>query len=158
MAKRPAQLPNTIQTHAIQTDPMPLDQMPLDQIQVDRLKRVGPRMLERLQRLRIETVQDLLFHLPSRYQDRTRPRRLGELRVGDEALVDGVIADAQIAFGRRRSLKVWITDDAGNGLMLRFFHFSPAQAEAMRPGRPLRCYGEVRQGPQSLEMVHPEVQ
>ena len=130
----------------------------MDQISVDRLKRVGPRMLERLQRLHIETVQDLLFHLPSRYQDRTRLRPLGELRAGDEALVDGVIADAQIAFGRRRSLKVWISDDAGGGLMLRFFHFSPAQSESMRPGRSLRCFGEVRQGPQSLEMVHPEVQ
>jgi ATP-dependent DNA helicase RecG len=53
---------------------------------------------------------DLLFHLPSRYQDRTRLRPLGELRVGDEALVEGVITDAQIAHGRRRSLKVWITD------------------------------------------------
>ncbi len=123
------------------TDQAQLDQLPLDQISVDRLKRVGPRMLERLQRLHIETVQDLLFHLPSRYQDRTRLRPLGELRAGDEALVDGMIADAQIVFGRRRSLKVWISDDAGGGLMLRFFHFSPAQSEAMRPGRPLRCFG-----------------
>ena len=130
----------------------------MDQIPVDRLKRVGPRMQERLQRLRIETVQDLLFHLPSRYQDRTRLRPLRELRAGDEALVEGVISDAQIAFGRRRSLKVWIRDASGGGLMLRFFHFSPAQSEAMRPGRGLRCFGEVREGPQSLEMVHPEVQ
>jgi len=115
-------------------------------------------MLERLQRLGIDTVQDLLFHLPSRYQDRTRLRQLHQLRAGDEALVEGVVHDSNIAVGRRRSLKVSIRDAAGGGLMLRFFHFSPAQSEAMRPGRALRCFGEVREGPQSLEMVHPEVQ
>lgn len=130
----------------------------MEQIPVDRLKRVGPRMQERLQRLGIERVQDLLFHLPIRYQDRTRLVPLGELRAGDEALVEGLIVDAKIAFGRRRSLKVWIRDDKGCGLLLRFFHFSAAQSEAMRPGRALRCFGEARQGPQSLEMVHPEVQ
>jgi ATP-dependent DNA helicase RecG len=130
----------------------------LDQIPVDCLNRVGPRMLERLRRLRIGTVQDLLFHLPMRYQDRTRLRPLAELREGDEALVEAVIADAQISFGRRRSLKVWLCDDAGGGLMLRFFHFGRAQSEQMRPGERVRCFGEVRQGPQSLEMVHPEVQ
>ena len=155
--ENPKQL-NRTQLEPAQSVPSQLGPGQLDQISVEQLKRVGPRMLERLRRLRIETVQDLLFHLPSRYQDRTRLRPLGELRAGDEALVDGVITDAQIAFGRRRSLKVWITDEAGGGLMLRFFHFSPAQSEAMRPGRALRCFGEVRQGPQSLEMVHPEVQ
>jgi ATP-dependent DNA helicase RecG len=137
---------------------MPDESRPtLDQIPVDRLKGVGPRLLERLRRLQIESVQDLLFHLPLRYQDRTRLRPLGELRAGEEALVEGAIEDAQIAFGRRRSLKVWLHDPSG-GLMLRFFHFGRAQSEAMRPGRRLRCFGEVRQGPQSLEMVHPEVQ
>ncbi|MCG6942153.1 MAG: ATP-dependent DNA helicase RecG [Thiohalocapsa sp.] len=130
----------------------------MDQIPVTGLKRVGPRLAERLHKLGIETVADLLFHLPARYQDRSRLRPLGALRDGDEALVEGIVADAQIGYGRRRSLKVWLRDEAGGGLMLRFFHFSRAQMEAMRPGRRLRCFGEVRQGPQTLEMVHPEVQ
>jgi ATP-dependent DNA helicase RecG len=115
-------------------------------------------MRQRLARLQIHSVQDLLFHLPARYQDRTRLRPLGALHAGDEALVEGVIADAEIAHGRRRSLKVWLADDAGGGLLLRFFHFSRAQIEALRPGRRLRCFGEVRQGPQLLEMIHPEIQ
>ncbi len=134
----------------------------LDQIPVTGLKRVGPKLAERLRKLRIETVADLLFHLPSRYQDRSRLRPLHELRDGDEALVEGVVEASQIAVGRRRSLKVWLRegrDGLGGGLMLRFFHFSRAQIEAMgRRGTRLRCFGEVRQGPQSLEMVHPEVQ
>jgi len=134
------------------------------------LKRVGPKLAERLHKLGIDTVADLLFHLPARYQDRSRLRPLGTLRDGDEALVEGVVSDAQIAHGRRRSLKVWLRDDlagprdvlggrgAGGGLMLRFFHFSRGQMESMRVGQRLRCFGEVRQGPQALEMVHPEVQ
>jgi ATP-dependent DNA helicase RecG len=130
----------------------------LDQIPVTGLKRVGPKLAERLRKLGIDSVADLLFHLPARYQDRSRLRPLGELREGDEALVEGVVTDAQIAQGRRRSLKVWLADDAGDGLMLRFFHFSRAQMEGMRIGTRLRCFGEVRQGPQTLEMIHPEVQ
>ncbi|WP_296900866.1 ATP-dependent DNA helicase RecG [Thiohalocapsa sp.] len=137
----------------------------LDQIPVTDLKRVGPKLAERLHKLGIDTVADLLFHLPARYQDRSRLRALADLRDGDEALVEGVVTDAQIAHGRRRSLKVWLRDGqadpaaaGGGGVLLRFFHFSRAQAEGMRPGAHLRCFGQVRQGPQTLEMVHPEVQ
>ena len=129
----------------------------MDQIPVEQLKGVGPRIAERLQRLGILTLQDLLFHLPLRYQDRTRLRPLADLVVHEEVLVEGEVVDAQIAQGRRRSLKIRIEDGRG-ALLLRFFYFSRAQVEAMRPGQRLRCFGEVRQGPQMLEMVHPELQ
>ncbi|WP_462321597.1 ATP-dependent DNA helicase RecG, partial [Halochromatium sp.] len=129
----------------------------LDQIPVEQLKGVGPRLSERLRRLGILTLQDLLFHLPLRYQDRTRLRPLADLVVNEEVLVEGEIVDAQIAQGRRRSLKIRI-DDGRGALLLRFFNFTRAQVEAMRPGQRIRCFGEVRQGPQMLEMVHPELQ
>lgn len=128
------------------------------EVPIDRLKRVGPRLSERLAGLGVTSVQDLLFHLPSRYQDRTRLTRIADLAPGGEALVEGVVVAAEVAFGRRRSLKVWLADGEARGLMLRFFHFSQAQREGLRPGVSLRCYGEVRQGPQSLEIVHPEYQ
>ncbi|MEA3641697.1 MAG: ATP-dependent DNA helicase RecG [Lamprobacter sp.] len=129
----------------------------MDQIPVEQLKGVGPRISERLQRLGILTLQDLLFHLPLRYQDRTRLQPLADLVVNEEVLVEGEVVDAQIAQGRRRSLKIRIEDGRG-ALLLRFFYFTRAQVEAMRPGQRLRCFGEVRQGPQMLEMVHPELQ
>ena len=129
-----------------------------DQVPIDRLKRVGPRLTERLAGLGLTSVQDLLFHLPSRYQDRTRLTPIAELIPGGEALVEGVVSAAEVALGRRRSLKVWLADGETRGLMLRFFHFSTAQREGLKPGTRLRCYGEVRQGPQSLEIVHPEYQ
>jgi ATP-dependent DNA helicase RecG len=128
----------------------------LDNIPVESLKRVGPRVAERLGKLGIRTVQDLLFHLPNRYQDRTRLVPLTSLRPGDEALVEGEIADVGLAGGRRRSLKVWLSDGRDGGLLLRFFHYSRQQIESLKPGARLRCYGEARQGPTSLEMVHPE--
>ncbi|WP_295388990.1 ATP-dependent DNA helicase RecG [uncultured Thiodictyon sp.] len=136
---------------------------PLDRVPVADLQRVGPRLLARLARLAIHSVQDLLFHLPIRYQDRTAVVPLRELRPGVTVQVQGQVSEAQIGYGRRRSLKVWLTDGAGaadqgseSGVLLRFFHFSPQQLAALRPGVRLACYGEVRQGPNSLELVHPE--
>jgi ATP-dependent DNA helicase RecG len=129
-----------------------------DRIPVEQLKGVGPRLAERLTNLGVTSVQDLLFHLPSRYQNRTRLTPLAELTPGGEALVEGTIDAADLGFGRRRSLKVWLGNGETGGLMLRFFHFSPAQRDALKPGVRLRCYGEVRQGPHSLEIIHPEYQ
>lgn len=129
---------------------------PLAAMGVERLSGVGPRLRERLARLGIQSVQDLLFHLPIRYQDRTRLIPLRELRAGAEALVEAEVADVQLGYGRRRSLKVWLSEGRGGGLLLRFFHFSRGQLETLRPGMRLRCYGEVRQGPGGLEMIHPE--
>ena len=123
---------------------------------VHSLRRVGPKLSDRLARLGIRSVQDLLFHLPIRYQDRTRVVPIHALRPGCEALIEGEIADAELASGRRRSLKIMLRDAAGSGLLLRFFHFSQPQAASLKPGERLRAYGEVRQGPAGLEIVHPE--
>jgi ATP-dependent DNA helicase RecG len=127
----------------------------LDRLAVTRLEGVGPKSAERLERLGILSVQDLLFHLPSGYQDRTRIFAIGGLRPGQQAVVEGEIEHAEIRMGRRRSLLVSLADGTGV-LVLRFFHFSAAQRAALVRGVRLRCFGEVRNGPASLEMVHPE--
>ena len=129
----------------------------LDSVPVTALKGVGPRNAEKLARIGVRTVQDILFHLPFRYQDRTRLVPIGALRPGDSAVVEGEVELAEIRFGRRRSLLVRLADGSGF-LTLRFFHFSTAQKSSLTRGNRLRCYGEVRSGPAGPELVHPEYQ
>lgn len=120
------------------------------------LKGVGPKTLNYLQRLGIGTVQDLLFHLPLRYEDRTQAKPLNRLVSGDHVQVKGEIIHAEIKEGRRKSLLVRIED--GNGfLLLRFFHFNTFQVKQLSTiGQRLHCYGEVRWGMTCYEMIHPE--
>ncbi len=127
----------------------------LARVPVQSLGGVGPRTAMRLEKLGIRSLQDLLFHLPLRYQDRTRLTPIGELRNGDQAVIEGEIVETTLHQGRRRSLLVSLRDTSGS-LTLRFFHFTPSQQQLFTPGTPLRCYGDVRQGFRTLEMVHPE--
>lgn len=109
-----------------------------------------------LQKLGITTVQDLLFHLPFRYQDRTRCVSIGSIRVGDHVVVTGQVTDVAIRIGRRRSLVCQLSDESG-AIILRFFHFNQSQWQSLlKEKRALRCFGEVRNGRDSLEMIHPE--
>ncbi len=119
------------------------------------LRGVGPRIAERLAALGIESLQDLLFHLPLRYQDRTRLSPIGALRPGQEAVVCGEIQLTQVQFGRRRSLVCMIHDGTGS-LCLRFFYFGQSQQKRLARGERVVCFGEVRRGPKGLELVHPE--
>jgi ATP-dependent DNA helicase RecG len=98
---------------------------------------------------------DPLFLLPTRYEDRTRLTPIGALIAGTRAVVEGEVQIADVVFRRRRALLVRISDGSGF-LNLRFFYFSRAQADNLARGTQLRCIGEVRRGPQGLEMVHPE--
>lgn len=129
--------------------------LPLHETSITTLKGVGPRNADRLSRIGVVSVQDLLFHLPLRYEDRTRVSPIGTLRPGDQGLVEVEIEHSEIRMGRRRSLLVSVADGSGS-LLLRFFHFSAAQKAGLQRGARLRCYGEVRQGPVSLEIIHPE--
>ncbi|MES9957381.1 MAG: ATP-dependent DNA helicase RecG [Sedimenticola sp.] len=129
----------------------------LDQVPVTTLKGVGPRNAEKLEKIGVQTVQDILFHLPFRYQDRTRITPMGSLRHGDQVVVEGEIEASDIRFGKRRSLLVRLADGTG-AITLRFFHFSGAQKSGLSRGVQLRCFGEVRNGPAGYEMVHPEYQ
>ncbi len=123
---------------------------------VTALKGVGAALALKLQRLGIISIQDLLFHLPTRYQDRTRIIPIGTLRPGDECVIQGTVVASDIQMGRRRSLLCRIQDGSAGTLTLRFFHFSAAQKNTLAVGSEVRCFGEVRPGPGGLEMVHPE--
>ena len=127
----------------------------LAQQSVTHLVGVGPRVAERLAHLGISSVQDLLFHLPLRYQDRTRVTPIGTLREGDEVLVQGRLLAVRVSAGRRRSLRASVQDASGV-LGVRLFHFTDSQRAALRSGDTLRCFGEIRRARDGFEMVHPE--
>ncbi len=117
---------------------------------------VGPRLAERLRRLGIHNAEDVLLHLPLRYQDRSRITPIGQLIPGVEAQIEAEIIGGEVTMRSRRFLVCRLRDTTGT-LVLRFFHFSPTQQQLLcQPGVRLRCFGEVRQGYASLEMVHPE--
>jgi ATP-dependent DNA helicase RecG len=122
---------------------------------VTTLKGVGQAVAEKLTTLGIFTVQDVLFHLPFRYQDRTRLTQIGALQPGSEAVIVGEVMLAEVVMRRRRSLLVRLADGSGS-ITLRFFHFSQAQVKQFQRGTYLQCFGEARRGPGMLEMVHPE--
>jgi len=127
----------------------------LDATSVQTLKGVGEAMAAKLATLGISTLQDVLFHLPFRYQDRTRITQIGTLAPGREAVVCGEVLVADVVIRQRRSLLVRINDGTGS-LTLRFFHFNQQQVKQFERGRQVRCFGEARRGPSMLEMVHPE--
>ncbi|PLW70940.1 ATP-dependent DNA helicase RecG [Pseudohalioglobus lutimaris] len=122
---------------------------------VTQLRGVGPKLATKLAEAGVYRVEDLLFHLPLRYQDRTRVTPIGGAADGADVVIEGEVRVADIAFGRRRSLVVRLQDGTGT-ISLRFFHFSAAQKNNLLPGTRLRCFGQVRRGASGLEMYHPE--
>lgn len=122
---------------------------------VTALRGVGESLAAKLARLGITTVQDLLFLLPLRYEDRTRVVPIGSLRLGERAVVEGEVLLSEVAFRGRRQLLCRIADGSGS-LTLRFFHFSATQQQGLARGTRLRCFGEIRRGPAGPEIVHPE--
>lgn len=132
-----------------------MSQTRLDNIAISAIKGVGSKVAERLAKLAIFSIQDILFHLPLRYEDRTRLYPIADLMPLIHATVQGEVQSSEVQFGKRRSWLVTLRDHSGS-ITLRFFHFSAAQKNAVEKGSQLRCFGEVKRGPRGLEMLHPE--
>ncbi|MFS1425329.1 ATP-dependent DNA helicase RecG [Shewanella sp. 10N.286.51.B8] len=132
-----------------------LDLQPLDQVPITDLKGVAKKAAEKLAKLGIKTVQDVLFHLPLRYEDRTQIYPINALYPAMYATVEAEIISTQIVPGRRRMLTCNIADESGY-LTLRFFNFSVAQRNGMQNGAIIRAYGEIKRGNRHFEIIHPE--
>ena len=117
-------------------------------------------MAEKLARLNLYHLQDVLFHLPLRYEDRTRIVPIGSLHHSNRAVIEGIVEHSAVSFSRsgrqrRRMLMVHLADGTGS-IKLRFFNFSKAQQEKLAKGTRIRCYGEARRVTNHLEIIHPE--
>jgi len=129
----------------------------MSSLPITHLKGVGVQAELRLARLNIHTVHDLLCHLPLRYQDRTRIIPICELKEGENVVIEATVEACEIKQGKRRSLVAVLNDGTGS-IQLRLFHFSQAQQKVLSAGARLRCFGEVRAGYASPELIHPEYQ
>ena len=123
---------------------------------VGSLPGVGPALVERLARIGIVQLQDLWFHLPLRYEDRTRLTPIAELSIGASAQVLARVDGVERGFRFRPQLRVALVDDSRATLTLRFFHFQRSQAEQFVPGARVLCFGDVRMGQHGAEIVHPQ--
>jgi ATP-dependent DNA helicase RecG len=122
---------------------------------VQYLKGAGPALAGKLRALGVERVEQLLFHLPQRYEDRRAFTALDRLTDGAPALIRARVEHAKVVYPGRRMLSVSVTDGRG-WAALRFFHFNPSQAAAFTAGTWVRAYGVVRIGARGPELVHPE--
>jgi len=127
----------------------------LASVDITALKGVGAQLASKLTKLSIASVQDLLFHLPMRYMDRTRVTPIGAIQPMSNVVVEAEVKASSVVFGRRRSLMCRVQDGSGT-LTLRFFHFSAAQKKNLAEGVRIRCFGEARRGASGLEIYHPE--
>ena len=122
---------------------------------VSALRGVGPKLSSKLVELGIARIEDLLFHFPLRYQDRTQVTPIGALCDGVEAVIQGEIRAAGVVPGKRRSLVIKVADDSGL-LTVRFFHFRHAQIQQLQVGSAITLFGTPRRGAAGADMVHPE--
>lgn len=97
----------------------------LDAVPLSSLTGVGAALSNKLAKINLHTVQDLLLHLPLRYEDRTHLYPIGELLPGVYATVEGEVLNCNISFGGRRMMTCQISDGSGI-LTMRFFNFNAA--------------------------------
>ena len=123
------------------------------------LKGVGSKVAEKLVKLGIKTQRDLLFHLPIRYEDRTRITAIGSLQPGQRCLIQAEVLYASISFRRqgtsRRVLTAKLADNTGV-MTIRLFYFNARQQQLLEKGNWLRCFGEARLAMGDMEMIHPQ--
>jgi len=122
---------------------------------IEILTGISTQTASRLQKLGLCRIQDLIFHLPLRYEDRTCVSPINSLRPGMTALISGKVEFIDVSAKGRRSLICQISDGTGF-INLKFFHFTTNQHTVLKPGILISCFAEVRYGYTGLEMIHPE--
>lgn len=127
----------------------------LSAVPITTIKGVGTKVAEKLRNIGIRTVEDALFHLPLRYEDRSRIYPIASTLVGSHVSVVAQVTSCQMQFGRRRMLVVKAADSSGS-ITLRFFNFSAAQKAQFETGVWLKCFGEIKGGRNGPEIIHPE--
>ncbi|WP_288320604.1 ATP-dependent DNA helicase RecG [uncultured Haemophilus sp.] len=129
----------------------------LDGVPLTSLSGVGVAIAEKLSRIGIQNVQDLLFHLPMRYEDRTRITPISDVRPESFATIEGYVQHTEVQFGRRPILSVTLSDGTSK-IMLKFFNFNAGMKNSLATGVRVKAFGEIKRGRYMAEIHHPEYQ
>lgn len=129
----------------------------LDGVPLTSLSGVGAAIAEKLSRIGIQNVQDLLFHLPMRYEDRTRITPISDARPESFATIEGYVQHTEVQFGRRPILSVTLSDGTSK-IMLKFFNFNAGMKNSLATGVRVKAFGEIKRGRYMAEIHHPEYQ
>lgn len=124
---------------------------------VQQLQGVGAAAATLLEKLHIFSTDDLLFHLPRDYEDRSTIIPMNQLIVGRSYLLEGEVRSVDFPPGKKKSLAALVQDDFGK-VTLRFYHIYKGLTDRIKMGQQLRIFGEVRVGARGLELYHPEIQ
>ena len=124
---------------------------------VQQLQGVGAAAAALLEKLHIFSTDDLLFHLPRDYEDRSTIIPMNQLVVGRSYLLEGEVRSVDFPPGKKKSLAALLQDDFGK-VTLRFYHIYKGLTDRIKIGQRLRIFGEVRVGARGLELYHPEIQ
>ncbi|HXZ79712.1 MAG TPA: ATP-dependent DNA helicase RecG [Terriglobales bacterium] len=140
--------------------------------QVQYVKGVGPARAVALAAKGITTVEDLLYYLPFRYEDRSNPRRIADLRPGEMATLVAEVRTSALFRTRRMPIFEMTVGELGDHRPPEFGKSPPATIKCMwfnatylkdrfKPGQVLALYGKVEEDkrhPGRLQLMQPQIE
>lgn len=123
------------------------------------VKGIGPKLAERLTKKGLSTVEDMLYFLPIRYEDRRNIKRIRELTPGSNEVTTGTVAAMGEAFyGRRKVFEMAVTDESGL-LKVKWFNYKASYMKnRFKNGQRLIIFGPVSAFGRQKEMIHPDIE
>ncbi|MGC2323455.1 MAG: ATP-dependent DNA helicase RecG [Terriglobales bacterium] len=127
---------------------------------VQYVKGIGPRLAEILAGKGISTVEDLLYYLPFRYEDRINPRQIAELRAGQMATIIAEVRGGGLFRTPRRGLQIFqMTAGQGRDSIICIWFNAAYLQGKFKPGQTVALYGRVeepRKGRSRIQLVQPQ--
>ena len=122
---------------------------------VTSIKGIGEKMGTAFLKLGIKSIEDLLFHFPVDYQDRTKLSKIADLQPDQEFVIRGTVEKVSQTFVPRKMLIVKVSDSTGH-IYLRFFYYFPGLRNLFKEGALMEIAGTSRLGRYGLETIHPD--